>query len=112
MHSLQLDTRIRIERLTVGKDASGGITRTWALLGTVWAQRRDQSGTERTATTQAGGQVAEARTDFVIRTRPDLDATHTRVIHQGQVHNIRHVKPLAESKGWTILTCDTGVNDG
>lgn len=112
MHSLQLDTRITIERLTVGKDASGGITRTWANLTDVWAQRRDQSGTERAATTQAGGQVPQARVDFVIRSRPDLDELHTRVLHKGQVHNIRHVKPLAESKGWTILTCDTGATDG
>lgn len=111
MHSLQLDTRIRIEVRTTAKGASGGIKSTWALHLECYAQRRDMSGNERSASAAAGGQVAVARVEFVLRARDGITA-QMRVVHKGQLLNITHVKPLADYPGWMILTCDTGLNDG
>ena len=111
MHTLQLDTRIRIEARTTTKGASGGIQTAWALHQECWAQRRDMSGNERSASTAAGGQVAVARVEFVLRAREGITA-QMRVVHKGQIFNIAHVKPLADYPGWMILTCDTGLNNG
>lgn len=111
MHSLQLDTRIRIEARTTTKGASGGIKSTWTLHLECWAQRRDMSGNERGASSAAGGQVAVARVEFVLRARDGLTA-QMRVLHKGQILDITHVKPLADYPGWMILTCDTGLNNG
>lgn len=111
MHSLQLDTRIEIESRTVGKGTSGGIVTAWLPRLDCFAQRRDMSGSERQASSAAGGQVAVARVEFVLRRRDTITAG-MRVRHRGQVHNIAHVKPLADYPGWMVLTCDTGVNDG
>lgn len=110
MHSQQLDARIQIQLPTVTKGASGGMKNTWAEHVTCWAQRRDQSGNERGAAA-AGGVVAVARVEFVIRVRDGI-TEQMRVVHKGRFHNIQHVKPLADYPGWMILTCDTGVNDG
>lgn len=110
MHSQQLDTRIEIDRCTVAKGTSGGMQKSWALQATLWAQRRDMAGTERRASS-AGGEVAIARTEFLIRERTGLDTT-MRVRHRGQVFNIQHIKSLADYRGWMVLTCDTGANDG
>lgn len=111
MHTLQLDTRIRIEARTTTKGASGGIKTAWALHLECWAQRRDMSGNERSASNAAGGQVPVARVEFVIRSRAGV-AAQMRVVHKGQLLNITHAKPLADHPGWMILTCDTGLNNG
>lgn len=110
MNSQQLDTRIDIDRVTITKGGSGGMAKAWAPHAQVWARRLDYAGTERQASS-AGGVVATARVEFVLRLRSDLDET-MRVRHQGKVYNIQHIKPLANDRGWTVLTCDTGVNDG
>lgn len=110
MQSQQLDTRITIEAVNITRGASGGVVKSWALHAEPWAQRRDLSGNERSASS-AGGQVAVARVEFVLRERADLNEK-MRVRHKGKVHNITHIKPLADYRGWMVLTCDTGVNDG
>lgn len=111
MNSQDLDTRIAIDRVTVGKGSSGGKTKTWAHHADLWARRADYSGTERSATAAAGGEIAVARVEFHVRMRDDLDET-MRVRHKGKTFNIQHVKPLVAQRGWMVLTCDTGVNDG
>lgn len=110
MNSQDLDTRINIDSLQVVKGTSGGLQKAWVLHTTVWAKRTDYSGTERKAS-NAGGEVAVARVEFLMRLRDDLVET-MRVRHKGKVFDIQHVKPLANSRGWMVLTCDTGVNNG
>lgn len=110
MQSQQLDTRIAIDAVTITRGASGGVVKGWTLLAEPWAQRRDMSGNERAASS-AGGQVAVARVEFVLRERGDI-TPKMRVRHKGQVFNIEHVKPLADYRGWMVLTCGTGGNDG
>lgn len=84
--------------------------KTWVLHTTIWAKRMDYSGAERRASS-AGGEVAVARVEFLIRLRDDLLET-MRVHHKGKIFDIQHIKPLANARGWMVLTCGTGVNDG
>lgn len=110
MQSQQLDTRIEVQAVNITRGASGGVQKAWTLLAQPYAQRRDLSGNERGASS-AGGQVAVASVEFVLRERGDI-TPKMRVRHKGQVFNIEHVKPLADYRGWMVLTCDTGANDG
>ena len=110
MNSQDLDTRINIDSLQVAKGTSGGMQKSWVLHATVWAKRMDYSGAERKVSS-AGGEVAVARVEFLVRLRDDLDET-MRVRHKGKIFNIQHVKPLATQRGWMVLTCDTGANNG
>lgn len=110
MRAGDLRDRVTIESLQVAKGTSGGMQKAWVLHTTVWAKRMDYSGAERKASS-AGGEVAVARVEFLIRLRDDLLET-MRVRHKGKVFDIQHIKPLANARGWMVLTCDTGVNDG
>lgn len=105
----QLKTRISVEALTPGKDTSGGVTRTWGAHASVWARVRHYSGNERRATAAGGGQVAEARTEFVLRFRTDITDT-MRIKLGGVIYNIRHIAPV--DRQWLIINADTGVSNG
>ncbi|WP_313074460.1 head-tail adaptor protein [Melaminivora sp.] len=111
MRAGKLRDRIRIEERTVTRGASGGIKTAWATYWQCWAQRRDMSGSERSASSAAGGQVAVARVEFLLRERAGI-STQMRVVDGTQLLGITHVKPLADYPGWMVLTCDTGLNDG
>ena len=113
MQAGKLTERVRIQRLDMGQGRSGGMKRTWLDLVPydLPASRRDYSGSEKSATARAGGEVAIARTEFTIRWMPGVDAT-MRVVHDGQFHNIRHVNNFAGRRESLVLTCDTGGNDG
>lgn len=113
MQAGKLTEYIRLQTLQIVKGASGGQQRAWTDLvpHELPASRRDYSGAERPATGSAGGEVASARTEFTIRWMPGVDAT-MRVLHGGQIHNIRHVNNFAGRRESLVLTCETGVNDG
>lgn len=112
MQAGKLTEVVTLQSAVTGKGRSGGMQTSWVDFATNQpASRRDYSGAEKAATSQAGGQVAEARTEFTIRWIPGVVAT-MRVVHEGQFHNIRHVNNFAGRRESLILTCDTGVNDG
>lgn len=106
----QLNRRITLESLVQTKDSEGGMVDSWSAVATVWAKVDNLSGNDRRATSH-GGQVAEARTEFTIRHRSDLNAK-MRVNYSGKKYNIRHLNDFAEAHRFVVLTCDTGVNDG
>ena len=107
----RLDRRITLQSLTVGKGTSGGMTKTWSDFATsIAAAVRNLSGNERQASS-AGGQVAQARTEFTIRYRAGVTA-QMRVLYAGSVYNIQHVNDWMGKRESLVLTCDTGVNDG
>lgn len=111
MQAGRLNRRITLQNLTVSKGASGGMKKTWANFATsIAAAVRNMSGNERQASS-AGGQVAEARTEFTIRYRSGVTAD-MRVLYAGAVYNIRHVNDWMGKRESLVLTCDTGVNDG
>lgn len=107
----KLNQRITLQVLTISKGTSGGANKAWADVATsIPAAVRNMSGNERQASS-AGGQVAEARTEFIIRYRAGVTA-QMRVLYQGAVYNIRHVNDFMARRESLILTCDTGVNNG
>lgn len=107
----KLTQRITLQAPAITKGTSGGITKVWAdVAANVPAAVRHLSGNERQASS-AGGQVAEARTEFTMRYRPGITAK-MRVLYQGAVYNIRHVNDWMGKRESLLLTCDTGVNDG
>lgn len=99
-----------LQSLGETKDASGGTVSAWTDWKSVRADVIPLSGTERNVSSQ-GGQVAEARTEILIRYRAGVDTT-MRVLYAGKVYNIRHVKDIGEDHDTMVLTCDTGVSDG
>ena len=110
MNSRELNKRITLLRPTQSKGVNGGVKETWETVKDVWAAMRNYSGNERRAT-RHGGEVAEARTEFRIRYRDDINASWA-VLYKGAHYNIKHINNLFEENRWLILTCDTGVNNG
>ncbi len=111
MRAAVFNQRITLQARTVTRGTSGGANKVWSTVAEVWAAVRNFSGNERAASTQAGGQVAEARTEFTLRWRSGVTAD-MRVLYQGRTYNVRHVNDLMARRETLILTCDTGVNDG
>jgi len=109
----QFNCVVTIQTQAVTKDASGGHVKGWTThLASIRAYWRAVSGNERQAAAQAGGQVAERRTEFVVNFRTGITAS-MRVSFGGEYYNIKHVKPFgAMNKEWLLLTCDTGLNNG
>lgn len=111
LQSGKLRERITIEHPAVTRDSAGGMVRSWAVLAeNIAASRRDFAGGEK-PTTSHGGEVASARAEFTMHWRPDV-IEQMRVLHNGQVFNIRHVNNFAGRRQSLILTCETGGGDG
>lgn len=110
MNPRELNKRVTIQQYAASVGGSGGETKLWSDVVTVWAAVRPQSGNERRITGN-GGQVAEARTEFIIRYHADV-STLMRIAYNNANYNIRHVKNINEGNRWMVLTCDTGVNNG
>lgn len=106
----KLNRRIIIESQVQSKDSDGGMVTDWVEFAKVWAGVRNFSGEEKNSVKQ-GGQVAVARTEFMIRYRAGVDAT-MRVVFGNAIYNIRHVNDASDEHRILILTCDTGLNDG
>ena len=105
-----LTTRIAIDQRSVTKGASGGRQTTWAPRGNAWARKRELGGGVQAASTGGGGEVAQARTEFVVAYRPWLQADAMRVRAGAATYEITHVAHW--SNQWTVLTCNTGVLNG
>ncbi|MFC7515092.1 phage head closure protein [Herbaspirillum sp. GCM10030257] len=111
MDAGKFNRRITIQQPAVSRGSRGGAVDTWMdWKKDIWAKVTPLSGTERRGT-EHGGEVAEARTEFIIRYRPGVDET-MRVLYKGKFYNIKHVKDLNDDHDILVLTCDTGANDG
>ena len=107
----KLNRIIAIESSVVSKGASGGKQTQWGPFAAgVAAAVRHLNGSEKPISS-AGGQVAEARTEFTIRWRSGVNA-QMRVLYDSKIYNIRHVNDFSAKRESLILTCDTGMNDG
>jgi SPP1 family predicted phage head-tail adaptor len=106
----KLTRKITLQSQVQGKDSEGGMVTDWVDFATVWAAPKNFSGEEKNAVKQ-GGQVAVARTEFMIRYRAGVNST-MRVVFGNAIHNIRHVNDINDEHRILILTCDTGLNDG
>lgn len=106
----KLNRRITLQSLVETKDDQSGRVTDWVEFARVWASAKSFSGEEKNAVKQ-GGQVAVARTEFMIRYRAGVNST-MRVVFGNAIHNIRHVNDVSDEHRILILTCDTGLNDG
>lgn len=106
----KLDQRITLRSPQQTRGASGGYQQTWLDHPDCWAAVRNLSGTERSATTGAGGEVAVARVEITIPWREDV-TERWGVLYRGRHHNIKHVNDLMARRETLILTCETGLNN-
>lgn len=98
MKAGDLDRRITVERASVATDNYGGETRTWAALGTVWAQVLPISDGERW---RAGEVAAHVTTRF--RIRWGLGVTvRDRIVYEGRAYDIAGVKEIGRREGQEI----------
>lgn len=99
--------RVRIERFTDTEDGAGGYTRVWNELITVWASATPTGGREGliagTLTSSQGWRVQ-------IRFRSGI-TVKDRMIHNGQVLNIRSIEDPDGRRESLIAFCETG-DDG
>ncbi len=102
---------VTLQSPVITKGTSGGVQTDWVTVSQPWAAIRQTTGTERPATAAAGGQVAEASTEFNICYRPGVSSL-MRVLYQGAVYDIKHVNNVHEKNEELVLTCTTGINNG
>jgi SPP1 family predicted phage head-tail adaptor len=115
MLAQQLRHRVDIQALVVKRDpeTEEAITEDWeSVLGSneelVPAEIRPLSGREFIA---AQSVQATVTTKITIRERRDLLPT-MRVVHQGEVFNIRAILPDPTLRRYQVLMCESGANDG
>ena len=102
MRAGRLDRRITFEANTPTRSASGAEVDAWSPLATdatVWAGKRDLSGSEFFAARQVNAKIT---TEWRIRYRSDL-ATGMRIDYEGSLYDIHHIKELGRREGLLIL---------
>lgn len=99
MLSGKLDRRLRIERDTTSRDASGGLVHAWTELATVWGQALPLKGRE---FIEAAQFVAGAEIRFRIRWRADVTEA-MRIVHDGISYDIQHIAEIGRREGLEIL---------
>jgi len=83
-----MDRRIAIQRLTVTRDAVGGVSETWADAFHVWAEIPRQTGTENAI---ADADRAQDTRQFRIRAFAGIASNTYRIKYQGRIYDIRHI---------------------
>lgn len=106
----KLRHRVRIEAPAATQDPNTGeMVPGWALVDTVWASVEPLSAREFIAA-QAGQSEITAR--VVMRYRDGIKPT-MRLVHRGQVYDIKGVLPDPKSgRHYLTLPVSEGVNDG
>lgn len=89
----KMDRKITIQRATSTRDELGSVSKTWADIATVWAERRNLKGREHVEALQ---RTTEAQTLFVIRYSSQVKSVTSadRIVQGGEFFNIVS-KPLA-----------------
>lgn len=90
----RMDRRITLQTPTTSTGTTGQPLNTYASLATVWANKREVSGTERN---QEGQEIASGVTLFTIRWRSDVGAKE-RVAHDGVTYDIVFTKELGREQ--------------
>lgn len=113
----RLDKRLRVERKTTTKGASGGMVIAWVHEATVWAGIRGKTGDKEGATGAGGGDVPKATHEIEIRYREGLTPTTHRfrqVKHVGDdvIFDIRHVNDVYDQRAKMLVDVSTGVSSG
>lgn len=103
MRAGALDRRVTFQRATVTYDEFGSEARSWEILATVWANRRDASASEGYRATEVGADIS-AR--FTIRYSSDVADLNPRdrAIHNGIVYEITGVREVARHRWLEVDT--------
>lgn len=100
-----LKHKVRIERLELTQDDSGGQVRTWKLVSEVWAYLKQTSGSERLQNDRLTGIAGFTAT---IRYRSDISEVN-RLIFNDKSYQIRSVDNIEFSNKWLTLSLESGV---
>lgn len=109
-----LDRRLRVERRTEGRDASGGLTVVWTLVSTQWAGVKAKGGDKLPAIQAHGGDVADATHEVTMHYLAGLSPTGHRLrdASAGTVYEIVAVDDVFDQHVKMVLLCKTGATDG
>jgi SPP1 family predicted phage head-tail adaptor len=101
MRAGRLDRRITIQGQSIAHSDSGQEKITWVDVATVWAEKREDRGTERFATKQI---IGHAVTTFRIRWSDTVSAVTSehRIEFDGRIFNITDVRELGRREGIEI----------
>ena len=106
-----LNRRITIERRQAGTDAIGQPLDTWEKVATVCADIRGFTGMSTISRLQEGVPGSVDRYSIRIRYREDVVAG-MRVVHGGQVFDVRHVRMDFAGREYTDLVCELVTHAG
>lgn len=113
LESGRLNRRITIQRRGPEQDEAGQPIDGWVEVGKPWAWIKGQTGMGVGRQLAGEGTVAASLNvySFRIRYRPAItDAM--RVLYDGRVYDIKHVRHDLAGREWTDLVCELGGNDG
>lgn len=108
-----LNRRITIQRRGPEQDEAGQPIDGWVEVAKPWAWIKGQTGMGVGRQMAGEGTVATSLNvySFRIRYRPAItDAM--RVLYDGRVYDIKHVRHDLAGREWTDLVCELGGNDG
>ena len=101
-----MDRRIDLRSKSDSIGATGQPLKTWSTLATVWANKRDLSGSEKN---RGGEEVATQKTVFTIRYRADVNTTN-RITHDSTEYDVFFTKELGRTQFLELHS--TGRTDG
>lgn len=113
LESGRLNRRITIQRRGPEQDEAGQPIDGWVEVAKPWAWIKGQTGMGVGRQMAGEGTVATSLNvySFRIRYRPAItDAM--RVLYDGRVYDIKHVRHDLAGREWTDLVCELGGNDG
>lgn len=101
----KLKNRVILQRIEIVEDGSGGSTRTWQTVQSIWAYLVQTGGGERY---QQERLTATANFKAIIRYRADVSPVN-RIVFQGVAYQIRSVDDIEFAHKFLQLTLESGV---
>lgn len=99
MRAGDLDRKIVIQALTVGKNSDGAPTESWSTHAEMWAKVEDLKGTEYLAAKKEAVQVSTRfYTRYVSGVLPSM-----RISYDSAYYNIEHAREMGRRSGLEIL---------
>ncbi len=93
----ELNERITIQRATVSTNDFNEAIETWSTLATVWANRRDASGSERYRAMEVNAEISVRFTVRIFSTISDVNA-NDRISYDGDIYNITAVREVDRNR--------------
>ncbi len=109
----KLNRRIRVERKTVARDASGQPLDNWTLVCKLWGEFKVISGSAfiNQEFYSGGAEQSRPSASIRVRKRAGLDAG-MRVVYQGAIYEIRVILPDLLDNRYMFIGVATGANNG